>query len=121
MNCELDYFEKVHNEKMHDKLLGPDPLEEVKSATIALPKFYPDFNLVPKNVAHFYVAFPAYNGLLCTTAVFDLPVSDHGKAAANDSYSAMLLICFLYQIKISGCIFFFPSIYFKVCYGTVSE
>ena len=55
---------------MHDELLGPDTLEEmkpsalfkVKSATIALPKFYTDFNLGTKNVGHFYVGFPAYNG-----------------------------------------------------------
>ena len=70
MNSGLAYFETVHNEKIHDELLGPDPLKEmkrialfkVKSATIALPKFYPDFNLVAKNVAHCYVGFPAYNG-----------------------------------------------------------
>ena len=79
MNSELDYFEKVHNEKIHDELLGPDPLEEikpsalfkVKSATIALPKLYPDFNLVAKNVAHFYVGFPAYNGEHPSTPVYN--------------------------------------------------
>ena len=51
MNSELDYFEKVHNEKIHDESLGLDPLEEmkpsalfkVKSATIALPKVHPGF------------------------------------------------------------------------------
>ena len=67
---ELDDREKVHNEKIHDELLGPDPLEEmkpnalfsVKSVTIAVPKFNPDFNLVAKNVTHFYVGFPAFNG-----------------------------------------------------------
>ena len=79
MNSELDYFEKVHNEKIHDELLGPDPLEEmkpralfkVKSAAIALPKFHPDFNLVAKNVAHFYFGLPAYNGEHPSTPVFN--------------------------------------------------
>ena len=79
MNSELDYFEKMHNEKIHDELLGPDALEEMKPsalfkvtcATIALPKFYPDFNLVAKNVAHFYVGFPAYNGEHPSTPVFN--------------------------------------------------
>ena len=51
--------------------LRSDPLEQMKpnafiqgfkSATIALPKFHPEFNLVAKNAAHFYVGFSAYNG-----------------------------------------------------------
>ena len=82
--------------------MGPDPLEEmkpnalfkVKSATIALPKCHPDFNLVAKNVAHFYVGLPVYNGEhpstpLCSTAVFDFPVSDHGIAAAHEHWIRM--------------------------------
>ena len=79
MNSELDYFEKVHNKKMDNEFLGPDSLEEmklsalfkVKSAAIALPKFHPDFNLVAKNVLHFYLGLHVYNGEHPSTPVFN--------------------------------------------------
>ena len=28
VDSKRDYFEKVHNEKIHDEVLGPDPLED---------------------------------------------------------------------------------------------
>ena len=63
-------------------------------ATIALPKVHLDFNLVAKNVAHFYVGLPAYNGEhpstpACSTAVYDLPASSHGKTAAQEHWIMM--------------------------------
>ena len=61
----------------------------VRSEVLALPKGQSDFDMVSKNAAHFYVSLPAYNGEqpstpVCSTAVFDLPVSDNGKPAVQE-------------------------------------
>ena len=73
--------------------MKPNDLFKVQSA-IGLPKGHPDFTLVAKNIAHFYVGLPAYTGEhpltpVCSTAVYDLPVSDHGKAAAQEHWIQM--------------------------------
>ena len=82
MNSELDYFEKIHEDKVHAEILESDLIDDIKpkpvftvqSSTVALPKGLPDFSLVAKNVAHFYVGLLAYNGEhpstpVCSTAV----------------------------------------------------
>ena len=88
INSDLDYFEKIQDDKAHVDLLGPDSDDDTQSKTVfnvhsdilVLPKGQSDFDLVAKNVAHFYVGLPAYNGEhpstpVCSTAVFDLPVT----------------------------------------------
>ena len=102
MNSDLDYFEKIQHDKAHVDLLGPDYDDDTQSKTVfnvrseilVLPKGQSDFDLVAKNVAHFYVGLPAYNGEhpstpVCSTAVFDLPVSDNGKTAAQEHWMKM--------------------------------
>ena len=102
MNSELDYFEKIQADKDRVDLLGPDSGDDgkpkgvfnVRSEVLALPKGQSDFDMVSKNAAHFYVSLPAYNGEhpstpVCSTAVFDLPVSDNGKPAVQEHWIKM--------------------------------
>ena len=97
MNSDLDYFEKMYDDKIEAKMLEsdseddlkPKALFNVRSSTFSVPNGNSDFKLVAKNVAHFYVGMPAYNGdhqstPACSTAVYDRPVSLHGKTAAQE-------------------------------------
>ena len=102
MNSYLDHFEKIQDDKFRVDLLGsdfdgdskPKAVCNVRSDVLALPKGQPDFNLVAKNVAHFYVGLPAYNGEhpstpACSTAVYDLPNSDNRKTTAQEHWIKM--------------------------------
>ena len=102
MDSDLDYFEKIQEDKSRVDLLGSDSDDDskpkavfnVRSDVLNLPKGQPDFNLVAKNVAHFYVGLPAFNGEhpstpACSTAVYDLPNSDNGKIAAQEHWIKM--------------------------------
>ena len=72
----------------------PKAVFNVSSSTFSVPNDNSDFKLGTKNVAHFYVGLPAYNGdhpstLACSTAVHDFPVSSHGKTAAQERWIKM--------------------------------
>ena len=59
-----------------------------------MPNVVSDFKLLAKNVAHFYIGLPAYNGehtstQTCSAAVYDLPASSHGKTAAQERWIKM--------------------------------
>ena len=81
-NSELDYFEMMYEDKIEAQMLESDSEDDkkpkavfnVSSSTFSVPNGTSDFKLVPKNVAHFYVGLPAYNGdhpstPACSTAV----------------------------------------------------
>ena len=102
MNSELDYYEKVYEDKLQAQMLESDSEDDLKpkavftvnSSTFTMPNVVSDFKLVAKNVAHFYIGLPAYNGEhpstpTCSTAVYDLPASSHGKTAAQERWIKM--------------------------------
>ena len=63
MSSKLDYFKKIYKDKVQAEILDYDSVDDMKpkslftvqSSSIALPKGLPDFSLVAKNVAHFYI------------------------------------------------------------------
>ena len=102
MNSELDYYEKVYEDKLQAQMLESDSEDDLKpkavftvnSSTFTMPNVVSDFKWVAKNVAHFYIGLPAYNGEhpstpTCSTAVYDLPASSHGKTAAQKLWIKM--------------------------------
>ena len=59
-----------------------------------MPNVIADLKFIEKNVAHFDVGLPAYNGEhpstpVCSTAMYDLPVSLYGKTAAQEHWIKM--------------------------------
>ena len=68
LNSELDYFEKMYDNKIEAKMLESDSEDDqkpkavfnVSSSTFSVPNDNSDFKLGTKNVAHFYVGLPAY-------------------------------------------------------------
>ena len=97
MKSDLDYFEKIQEDKARVDLLGQysdddthlKPVFNIRSDVLVLPKGQSDFDLVAKHVAYFYAGLPVYNGEhpstpVFSTAVYDLPASDNGKTAAQE-------------------------------------
>ena len=96
MNSELNYYEKLYEDKLQAHMLESDSEDDLKpkavltvSSNFTMSNVVSDFKLVAKNVAHFYIGLPAYNKEhpstpTCSPAVYDLPASSHGKTAAQE-------------------------------------